>query len=750
MTDHIIVKNARTHNLKGINISVPKNKIVVFTGISGSGKSSLVFDTIYTESQRQLIETFSSFARQRLPKLTRPPVDDIKNISTAIIIDQKRMGHNLRSTLGTATEISTYLRMLYSRFGKPFIGPSFLFSFNHPEGMCPDCKGLGKQIEVDIDLLLDKSKSIREGAVNHPDYRVGGWMWREMVASDLFDVDKPIKDFAKEEYIKLVYTEEISIQKKHGAGIYSKMFEGVARKLLRRYVDKAQDEEQDSKKDAYQRYFIYKECEACEGSRISDRARSVILNNKNIAELMAMELQELCQFLQGIQITDAKSMLDKMISMLTNLVDIGVGYLSLRRPVSTLSGGESQRVKMARQLDCDLVDMIYVLDEPSIGLHARDDIKIIKMLKNLRDKGNSVLVVEHDPEIIEQADWIIDLGPKSGINGGEVVFEGSYTELIRAETITAEYLKLKNDFAYNRKPWKEYFLIENANLHNLKNISIKIPRGIFTCITGVAGSGKSSLINGEFLSLYPDAIVIDQQAVSRSSRSIPVTYIGVFDHIRKEIAAATSSSPALFSFNSHGACEKCKGMGYITVDMNFLDDIKITCDECNGERFKKDVLELRYKGKNIFEILNMSVQEAIEFFDTHVVKKRLQILADTGLDYMDIGQSLSSLSGGEAQRIKIAAELHKKGNLYILDEPSTGLHLADIEKLLKIIRGLTANNNTVVVIEHNLDIIKQADWIIDMGPEGGSKGGYIMAEGTPEIVANNTKSITGKYLRKII
>jgi excinuclease UvrABC ATPase subunit len=750
MKDKIVIKGARTNNLKNINLTIPKKQLVVFTGVSGSGKSSLVFDTIFTEAQRQLIETFSSFARRRLPKLSRPSVDEIKNISTAIVIDQKRLGRNLRSTVGTATEISTYLRMLYSRFGQPFIGPSFYFSFNHPEGMCPACKGLGKRITVDIHLLLDKSKSIREGAITHPDYKTEGWNWREIVACKLFDADKPLNQYSPEELDKLLFTENIPITREHGAGIYRKAFEGIVRKLERQYIDKSEDELPEARKDAYQRYFLYLDCNRCNGTRLNERARSIEVNGKSIADLSEMELTDLDAFLAELHIEPALNVINKMRSILSHLIHIDVGYLSLNRAVSTLSGGESQRVKMARQLDCDLVDMMYILDEPSIGLHPKDNEQLIALLKQLRDKGNSTLVVEHDNEMMKHADWIVDVGPGSGINGGSIVYEGTYEGLVQSDSITGKYLKYPEKKAIERKHWSDSYAIKNASNHNLKNITVQIPKYVLTCITGVAGSGKSSLVHGEFLKAFPEAIVIDQTPAGKSSRSTPVSYIGAFDLIRKEIADATKSNASNFSFNSKGACEKCKGQGFVSIEMNFLDDVKMGCDECNGQRFKDEVLQIRYKNKNIFEILNLKVAEAIGFFENKEIKKRLGILFQVGLDYLDIGQPLSSLSGGEAQRIKIAAELHKKGNVYVMDEPTIGLHMADIDKLVTIIKSLTSHNNTVIIIEHNLDIIKQADWIIDMGPGGGHKGGLVIAEGTPEVVAKNKNSVTGKYLEPLI
>ncbi len=748
--DKIIIKGARTHNLKNISLEIPKNKVVIFTGVSGSGKSSLVFDTIYTEAQRQLIETFSSFARARMPKLSKPDVDEIRNISTAIVIDQKRMGTNLRSTLGTATELYTYLRLLFSRAGDKWIGPSFLFGFNHPLGMCSECKGFGKKIIVDVDKLIDKEKTIREGAITHPDHKVGGWNWREMVATNLFDVDKKLKDFSKKEMNDLLYAKAIPIEKKHGAGTYAKVFEGIARRLEKAYLNKAEDELPAEKKNAYQKYFIYSDCDSCHGSRINEKARSVKVEGKTIPEVVKMELTELDKYLSTIKGDIAKPMVTKMRQILSHMIEIGIGYLSLNRPVATLSGGESQRVKMARQLDCDLINLMYILDEPSIGLHPRDNHKLIEMLGKLRDKGNSVFVVEHDPDIIQSAEYIIDIGPHAGTKGGEVVYAGPAKGIKDSKGLTGEFLSKKLKIYDKRKEWTDFIEIKNATLHNLKNVSTKIPKGILTCITGVAGSGKSSLINDLFLKQNPDAIVINQSPVGKSSRSNPATYVGIFDNIRKEFAKETKTNPSLFSFNSKGACPNCKGLGTISYEMSFLDEVKVTCDVCQGKRYTEEVLKLKYNGKNISDILNMTIFELKNFFKDPEIKRKLQVLCDVGLEYLEIGQPLSTLSGGEAQRIKLASELHKKGNIYVMDEPTTGLHMSDIKKLLEIIKSLIDHNNTVVVIEHNLDVIRHADWVIDLGPEGGNKGGEILFEGTPEDLIKSKKSYTAEYLKKVL
>lgn len=746
-TTQIRVRGAETHNLKRLDVDIPKDHLVVFTGVSGSGKSSLVFDTIYTEAQRQLIETFSSFARRRLPKLSRPPVESIENLSTAIVIDQKRMGRNMRSTVGTATEIFTYLRLLYSRCGAPFIGPSFYFSYNHPEGMCPDCQGLGKRIRVDAALLLDKTKTLREGAMLHPDYKLGGWNWREIVGSDMFPTDIPVGKFAPKQLEELLYADKIPFRKKHGAGTYAKTFTGIARRLETYYVNKAEDELPEAKRSAYDRYLTYGDCEACRGTRLNERARSVRLEGRSLDQVAGMELNESDAFLSGIRDPLGKAMVKKMRQIMGHLIDIGVGYLSLDRAVATLSGGESQRVKMARQLDCDLVDMLYILDEPSIGLHPKDNAKLIAMLRRLRDKGNSVLVVEHDPDIIRAADWAVEIGPRAGREGGKLLYSGTLAGLAASDTPTGRSLAAPPTPSLRRKPWTEAFAIAGAAVHNLKNLSVKIPRGVLTCVTGVAGSGKSTLVHEVFVKEHPEAVVVDQTAIGKSSRSIPVSYLGVFDAIRKEIAGAVRADAGLFSFNSKGACPKCNGAGELSIEMNFMDDVKMTCDVCQGRKYQEQVLALKYQDKSMDQILELTASEAAAFFRTPEIVRRLRVLCDVGLDYVEIGQALSTLSGGEAQRLKLATELHKQGQVYVLDEPTTGLHRADIERLLAILRRLTDHNNTVVVIEHNQDVIWQADWVIDLGPGGGAQGGEVVAVGTPETIADCETSLTGNCLK---
>ena len=748
----IIVENAHTNNLKNVSINIPKHKIVVFSGVSGSGKSSLLFDTIYTEAQRQLIETFSSFARARLPKLSRPDVDEIKNLSTPIVIDQKKMGSNLRSTVGTATELATYIRLLYSRIGQPFINqPSFAFSFNHPEGMCQCCHGLGKVVHIDEDSFLDREKSLREGAILHPFYKKNSYMLKDLIQFGIFDNDKPLREWSKEELHKLLYSEPIELSKEQTGLTYRRFHEGIITKIERSVMEKGNDEKEEDEQNERERFLVYKTCPECHGTRINKRARSVKINGIGIDVAFRMELSELLEFMRNVNDPQGISvpLIRKIVYVLEQLVRIGVPYLTLERPVSTLSGGESQRVKMARQLDCNLTDLLYVLDEPSVGLHPRDTERLIALFNELRDKGNSVFVVEHDPDIIRCAEWVVDMGPKAGSLGGSVIYNGTAEGLLSAEGLTAEQLRKRlgsNSFRPTRQ-WSDYYLIENACENNLKNITVRIPKGVLTVVTGVSGCGKSSLIHGCFVPQHPEACVINQEPVGRTTRGNIVSYMGVFNHIRKLFSETTGQEQSLFSFNAAGACPKCEGRGFLSFEMSFLDAVRTKCDDCNGKRYNSRTQSYKYKGKDISEVLDLTVNQAFDFFgDVPSILKHITLLQDVGLGYLTLGQSLSSLSGGESQRLKIATVLKKTGGLYVMDEPTTGLHMNDIENFFSIIDRLVNSGNTVIIIEHNPDIIRRADWMIDLGPEGGSKGGYLLFEGRPCDAVSDPHSITGRFL----
>ena len=748
----IIVENAHTNNLKNVSINIPKHKIVVFSGVSGSGKSSLLLDTIYTEAQRQLIETFSSFARARLPKLSRPDVDEIKNLSTPIVIDQKKMGSNLRSTVGTATELATYIRLLYSRIGQPFINqPSFAFSFNHPEGMCQCCHGLGKVVHIDEDSFLDREKSLREGAILHPFYKKNSYMLKELIQYGIFDNDKPLREWSKEELHKLLYSEPIELSKEQTGLTYRRFHEGIITKIERSVMEKGNDEKEEDEQNERERFLVYKTCPECHGTRINKRARSVKINGIGIDEAFRMELSELLEFMRNVNDPQGISvpLIRKIVYVLEQLVRIGVPYLTLERPVSTLSGGESQRVKMARQLDCNLTDLLYVLDEPSVGLHPRDTERLIALFNELRDKGNSVFVVEHDPDIIRSAEWVVDMGPKAGSLGGSVIYNGTAEGLLSAEGLTAEQLRkrLGSDSFRPTRQWSDYYLIENACENNLKNITVRIPKGVLTVVTGVSGCGKSSLIHGCFVPQHPEACVINQEPVGRTTRGNIVSYMGVFTHIRKLFSETTGQEQSLFSFNAAGACPKCEGRGFLSFEMSFLDAVRTKCDDCNGKRYNSRAQSYKYKGKDISEVLDLTVNQAFDFFgDVPSILKHITLLQDVGLGYLTLGQSLSSLSGGESQRLKIATVLKKTGGLYVMDEPTTGLHMNDIDNFFSIIDRLVNSGNTVIIIEHNPDIIRRADWMIDLGPEGGSKGGYLLFEGRPCDAVSDPHSITGRFL----
>ena len=745
--EYIEIRGARENNLKNVTLRIPKRKITIFTGVSGSGKSSIVFDTIAAEARRQLNETFSTFVRNFLPRYSQPDADAIENLSMAIVVDQKRLGGGSHSTVGTITDIYSILRLLFSRIGQPYVGYSNAFSFNDPQGMCPECNGIGRKIGVDMEAFLDTSKSLNEGAILFPDYAVGSWYWTVCIQSGLFDADKKLADYTDEEMQLLLYSEPYKVKAEVAGKMMNFTFEGIISKFTQRYITRDVKTLSERTQKMVAPYMTYGPCPLCKGARLSQAALSSRINGYNIAEMAAMEVDDLIEVIKAIKDPVAAPLVESLVERLQHMIDIGLEYLSLSRETDTLSGGESQRIKMVKHLGSSLVDVLYIFDEPSIGMHPRDVHRLNEMLIKLRDKGNTVLVVEHDPEVIKVADYIVDMGPHAGSHGGEIVFEGCYEELLQANTLTGKHIKQSMPIKSSFRSPKGKLTISNARANNLQNVTVDIPTGVLTIITGVAGSGKSSLIHQTFLRQHPDAVVIDQSAVGTSSRSNPATYTGIMDDVRKAFANANMVSASLFSFNSEGACETCQGLGVIYTDLAFMEGVKTPCETCGGKRFKDEVLQYKLNGKSISDVLSMSIQEALEFFTIREIVRKLQALSDVGLNYLTLGQPLSTLSGGECQRIKLASELHKKGSVYVMDEPTTGLHMSDIQHLLAIMNRLVDAGNTVIVIEHNLDIIKNADWIIDMGPEGGNKGGRVMFEGTPAQLLNATHSLTSAYLK---
>ncbi len=748
--EYIEIRGARENNLKNISLRIPKRKITIFTGVSGSGKSSIVFDTIATEAQRLLNENFSMFVRNFLPRFPQPDADGIENLSMAVVVDQKRLGGGSHSTVGTITDIFTVLRLLFSRIGVPHVGNYNLFSFNDPQGMCPECNGIGRKVGLDLEKAFDKSKSLNDGAILLPDYAVESWYWTICTQSGLFDNKKKLSKYTKEEMELLLYSEPYKVKSKVAGKIINFTFDGVAAKFNNKYVIRDVKTMSERTQKTVEPFITNGPCPLCKGARISQAALKCKIKSKNIAELSAMEVDELVEFLRTIQDPVALPIVNTLVQRLQYLIDIGLEYLSLNRETSTLSGGESQRIKMVKHLSGSLMDVMYVFDEPSVGLHPRDVHRLNELLIKLRDKGNTVLVVEHDADVIKVADHVVDVGPLAGSGGGNIVYQGDFPGLLKAATLTGKHMKQSMPLKEHFRRSKSYLTISKANLNNLQNVSVKIPAGILTVVTGVAGSGKSSLINHVFLQQHPDAIMIDQSAVGTSSRSNPATYTGVMDDVRKAFAAANKVSPSLFSFNSAGACENCQGLGVVYTNLAFLDEVKTPCEICGGKRFKDEVLAYKLKGKSISDVLAMTVQQALEYFDAKEIVHTLKAMSDVGLNYLTLGQPLSTLSGGECQRIKLASELHKKSSIYVMDEPTTGLHMSDIAHLLEIMNRLVDDGNTVVVIEHNLDVIKNADWIIDMGPEGGNKGGKVIFEGTPGQLVQAKQSLTGAYLKNHI
>jgi excinuclease UvrABC ATPase subunit len=770
--ESISVHGAREHNLKDVSVEIPKRRLTVFTGVSGSGKSSLVFDTIAAESQRLINETYSSFVQGFMPTLARPDVDVLEGLTTAIIVDQQRMGSDPRSTVGTATDANAMLRILFSRLGQPHIGSPKAFSFNVASisgagavaferggktvkerrsfsitgGMCPRCEGRGTVSDIDLAQLFDDSKSLAEGAITVPGYTGGGWNSRLYSESGFYDPDKPIRRYTKKELHDFLHHEPVRLKI---AGI-NMTYEGLIPRIQRSMLSKDKEAMQPHIREFVDRAVTFTACPECDGTRLTDAARSSRVKGINIAEACAMQISDLSGWVNGLDEPSVAPLRAALSQTLDSFVEIGLGYLSLDRQSGTLSGGEAQRTKMIRQLGSSLTDVTYVFDEPTIGLHPHDVQRMNDLLLRLRDKGNTVLVVEHKPEVIAIADHVVDLGPGAGTAGGEVVFEGVVEQLRASGTLTGRHLGYRAALKDKLRIPVGTLEVRGAATHNLRDVNVDIPLGVLVVITGVAGSGKSSLVQGS-VSGREGVVSIDQAAIRGSRRSNPATYTGLLDPIRSAFAKANDVKPALFSANSEGACPTCNGAGVIYTDLAVMAGVATTCEECEGKRFDASVLDYHFGGRDISEVLAMSVTEAAEFFGagearTPAAHAIIDRLADVGLGYLRLGQPLTTLSGGERQRLKLATRLAEKGGVYVLDEPTVGLHLADIEQLLGLLDRLVDSGKSVIIIEHHQAVMAHADWIIDLGPGAGHDGGQIIFEGTPADLVAARSTLTGEHL----
>jgi excinuclease UvrABC ATPase subunit len=770
--DLIRVQGARVNNLKDVTVELPKRRLAVFTGVSGSGKSSLVFATIAAESQRLINETYSTFVQGFMPTLARPEVDVLDGLTTAIIVDQERMGANARSTVGTATDANAMLRILFSRLGQPHIGSSQAFSFNVASisgagavtlerggktvkerrsfsitgGMCPRCEGRGSVTDFDLSQLYDDSKSLNEGALTIPGYSVDGWYGRIFSGSGFLDPDKPIRKYTKTELHDLLHKEPTKIKVDN----INLTYEGLIPRIQKSFLSKDVDALQPHVRAFVERAVTFTTCPDCDGTRLSEAARSSKIKGINIADACAMQISDLAEWVRGLDEPSVGPLLASLGETLDSFVEIGLGYLSLDRPSGTLSGGEAQRTKMIRHLGSSLTDVTYVFDEPTIGLHPHDVQRMNDLLLRLRDKGNTVLVVEHEPEVIEVADHVVDLGPGAGTEGGEVVFEGTVAGLRASGTLTGRHLDDRAALKPTVRTPSGVLEVRGADTHNLQEVDVDIPLGVLVVVTGVAGSGKSSLIQGS-VSGRDGVVSVDQTSIRGSRRSNPATYTGLLDPIRKAFAKANGVKPALFSANSEGACPNCNGAGVIYTDLAMMAGVATTCEECEGKRFQASVLDHHLGGRDISEVLAMSVTEAEEFFGagearTPAAHAILDRLADVGLGYLSLGQPLTTLSGGERQRLKLATHMAEKGGVYVLDEPTTGLHLADVEQLLGLLDRLVDSGKSVIVIEHHQAVMAHADWIIDLGPGAGHDGGQVVFTGTPADLVAARSTLTGEHL----
>jgi excinuclease UvrABC ATPase subunit len=773
--DLIRVHGARENNLKNVNVEIPKRRLTVFTGVSGSGKSSLVFSTIAAESQRLINETYSAFVQGFMPTLGRPDVDVLEGLTTAIIVDQERMGANARSTVGTVTDANAMLRILWSRIGTPHIGPPTAFSFNIPTrkasgamtvekgkgerivvrdlvylgGMCPRCEGMGSVTDIDLSQLFDDSKSLNDGALTVPGYTADGWQVRIFAAAGI-DPDKPIRKYTKKERQDFLYGESRKVKFQN----INLTYEGLVPRIQKAFLSKDVDAMQPHIRAFVDRAVTFTTCPDCNGTRLTEAARSSKIKKINIADACAMQISDLAEWVRDLNEPSVAPLLATLRETLDSFVEIGLGYLSLDRPSGTLSGGEAQRTKMVRHLGSSLTDVTYVFDEPTIGLHPHDIQRMNDLLLRLRDKGNTVLVVEHKPETIAIADHLVDLGPGAGSAGGQVVFEGTVDGLRASGTLTGRHLNDRASLKSSVRKPAGMLKVRGARTHNLKNVNVDIPLGVLVVVTGVAGSGKSSLIHGS-VSGRDEVVTVDQTAIRGSRRSNPATYTGLLDPIRNAFAKANGVKPALFSANSEGACPTCNGAGVIYTDLGIMAGVSTVCEECEGRRFQASVLDYRLAGRNIAEVLDMSVDDAVGFFaggkaHTPAAHEILQYMADVGLGYLRLGQPLTTLSGGERQRLKLATHMGEDGGVYVLDEPTTGLHLADLRQLLGLLDRLVDAGKSVIVIEHHLSVMAHADWIIDLGPGAGHDGGQVVFEGTPADLVAAKSTLTGKHLARFI
>ncbi|MCI2082796.1 MAG: excinuclease ABC subunit UvrA [Bacteroidales bacterium] len=755
--DRIKIFHACENNLKDISLEIPKKRITVFTGVSGSGKTSLCLDTIAAESRRELNDTFPSFVQQYLPKYGRPKVERIENLPVTILIEQKKPSPNSRSTVGTYTDIYALLRLLFSRVGKPFIGYSDCFSFNHPAGSCPRCGGLGTVTDLDIHKLVDFDKCLNDVDVIHfPTFTTGAWRWKRYAYSGLFDLDKKIRNYSREELDLFLYSPQVKLKDPPPNWPKSAKFEGIYPRMYRSIIPTKEGKRQKKVLDLMACTTV---CPECHGTRVNARVRSCLINGRNIAEVVDMPISEAVRFVASVEDPLAPDLKEELYKRLKALEEIGLGYISLSRATGTLSGGEAQRIKIAKYINSALTDMAYVLDEPSAGLHPQDISRMQASLRGLRDHGNSVMIVEHNRDIISMADHIVDVGPAAGSHGGEIMFQGDYEGLLSSATVTGRMLRqhiaLKDEESPLRTP-SGFFHVEHATLHNLKDVAVDLPKGVLTVIAGVAGSGKSSLMEYFQTNYCPEAVFIGQKDIGINMRSTPATYLGISDTIRLLFAKENGVSSQLFSFNSLGACPACKGKGIIVSDMAFMESIETVCDVCHGTRYSGEALKYKFHGRNIAEVMDMSVEEAYDFFMAARVSlsgngvlfgPRLQSLMKVGLGYLHLNQAMTTLSGGELQRVKLASQLYRRGDVFILDEPTDGLHLDDVRKLLDLFNEMTDSGNTLYLIEHSLDVMAQADYIVEIGPGGGDDGGELIFSGTPRSMLSCAGSVTAPFLR---